>query len=128
MKKKSNFFFTSKGVLGRCKCASVKSMILALKLLIKLWIFKIFSIIWFYLLDHYLGFPKWYKTLFSVKNLGFYKSFKKENQLSSKMAKKISDGTGKNGLKKKIFLIFLSFIYIYSKEKVHLWTIFTGPP
>ena len=99
MKKKSNFFFPSKGVLWRCKCASVKSMILALKLLIKLWIFKIFSIIWFYLLDHYLGFPKWYKTLFSVKNLGFYKSFKKENQLSSKMAKSFSGGTGKNLLK-----------------------------
>ena len=102
MKKKIQFFFPSKGVLGRCKCASVKSMILALKLLIKLWIFKIFSITWFYLLDHYLGLPKWYKTLFSVKNLGFYKSFKKENQLSSKMAKKFSGGTGKTGLKKYI--------------------------
>ena len=74
------FFFTSKGMLVRCKCASIKSMIYGLKLLIKLWIFTIFSIIWFYLLDHYLGFPKWYKTLFSVKNFWFYKSFNPRNQ------------------------------------------------
>jgi len=71
--KKNAILFSSQGMLVKCKYASIKSMIFVIKLLIKLWIFKIFIMSWFYLLDNYLGFPKWYKTLFSVKNYGFIK-------------------------------------------------------
>ena len=53
----------------------------------KTMIFKIFSVSWVYLLDHYLGFPKWYKTLFSVKNFGFYKSLRNKINKVQKLPK-----------------------------------------
>ena len=110
-------------MLGRWKCASIKSMILALKLLIKLWIFKIFSIIWFYLLDHCIiwDFQNDIKQYSQSKILDFIKALKKKINKDQKWLKNhaFSGGTGKNGLI-KIFWISLSFIYLFKRKSAPL--------